>query len=115
MSGSCAKTCLLPLGYRVLVAENGSAGVKLYREKQGEIHLVILDMIMPKMGGNEVFHALRTINKDATILLYSGYNHNNFAGINDLLQSGATGFFQKPFSAQDIGTAIRNALSAQAS
>jgi len=109
------KDMLVPLGYKVLVAETGSAGVNLYREKQGEIHLVILDMIMPKMGGNEVFHALRTINKDATILIYSGYNHNNFAGINDLLKSGAAGFFQKPFSAQDIGTAIKSALAGQVS
>jgi len=106
------KDMLVPLGYRVLVAENGSAGVKLYREKQAEIHLVILDMIMPKMGGNEVFHSLKTINKDVLVLLYSGYNHNNFAGINELLNSGAAGFFQKPFSAQDIGKAIKNALSA---
>jgi two-component system cell cycle sensor histidine kinase/response regulator CckA len=106
------KDMLVPLGYRVLAAENGSAGVNLYREKQAEIHLVILDMIMPKMGGNEVFHSLKTINKDVRILLYSGYNHNNFAGINELLNSGAAGFFQKPFSAQDIGMAIKNALSA---
>ena len=104
-----------PQGYRVLVAESGSAGVNLYRDKQAEIQLVILDMIMPKMGGNEVFHALRTINKDATILLYSGYNHNNFAGINDLLENGAAGFFQKPFSAQDIGMAIKSALATPAS
>ncbi len=108
------KDMLVPLGYRVLVAENGSTGVKLYREKQAEINLVILDMIMPRMGGNEVFHALRTINKDAVILLYSGYSHNNFAGINDLLQSGAAGFFQKPFSSQDIGAAIKKALAVQA-
>lgn len=107
------KDMLVPLGYTVLVAENGSAGITLYREKQAGIHLVILDMIMPKMGGNEVFHALRTINKDVVILLYSGYNHNNFAGINELLQSGAAGFFQKPFSSQDLGTAIKNALSAK--
>lgn len=105
------KDLLVPLGYRILVAENGSAGINLYREKQAEIHLVILDMIMPKMGGNEVFHSLKAINKDVTILLYSGYNHNNFAGINELLKSGAAGFFQKPFSSQDIGMAIRNALS----
>ena len=106
------KDILIPLGYQVLLAENGSAGINLYREKRAEIHLVILDMIMPKMGGNEVFHALKAINKNAVILLYSGYNHNNFAGIDDLLKSGAAGFFQKPFSSQDIGIAIKNALSA---
>jgi PAS domain S-box-containing protein len=106
------KDMLAPLGYTVLLADTGSAGIKLYREKWAEIHLVILDMIMPGRGGNEVFNALKTINKDAVILIYSGYNHNNFAGINELLKSGAAGFFQKPFSLQDIGDAIKKALSA---
>lgn len=107
------KDMLVPLGYTVLLADSGSAGINLYREKRDEIHLVILDMIMPKMGGNDVFRSLTTINKDVIVLLYSGYNHSNFAGINELLQNGAAGFFQKPFSTQDIGIAIRNALAPQ--
>ena len=105
------KDVLAPLGYTVLLAENAGAGINLYREKQNEISLVILDMIMPKMGGNEVFHALRTINRNAKILLYSGYGHTNFAGIDELLKRGANGFIQKPFSGQDIGIAIKNVLS----
>ena len=105
------KDILVPLGYTVLLAESGSLGVKLYRERQAEISLVILDIIMPRMGGNEVFHALKMINKNVVVLLYSGYNHNNFAGINDLLKSGAAGFIQKPFSVQDFGIAVRKALS----
>jgi signal transduction histidine kinase/CheY-like chemotaxis protein len=105
------KDMLCPLGYTLLLAENGSAGINLYRERGQEISLVILDMIMPRMGGNEVFHALRTINQNAKVLLYSGYSHNNFAGINQLLEHGAAGFVQKPFTLQDLGTAIRKALS----
>ncbi len=105
------KDVLVPLGYRVLLAESGSAGLNLYREKRNEISLVILDIVMPKMGGNEVFHALRTINKNVKILLYSGYGHANFAGIDELLKRGAAGFVQKPFSGQDIGVAIKKALS----
>ncbi len=106
------KDMLVPLGYTVLIADSGSHGIKLYREHQAKISLVILDIIMPQMGGNEVFHALKTINKHVSILLYSGYSHNNFSGINDLLKSGAAGFIQKPFSTQDLGIAIRKALSA---
>jgi len=108
--GLC-RDMLAPLGYNVLLAESGSAGINLYREKREEIALVILDMVMPKMAGNEVFSALKTINRSARILLYSGYSHNNFAGINHLLHTGAVGFIQKPFSVQEIGIAIRNALS----
>jgi len=105
------KDVLAPLGYTVLLAENAGAGINLYREKQNEISLVILDMVMPKMGGTEVFHALRTINRNVKILLYSGYGHTNFAGIDELLKRGANGFIQKPFSDQDIGIAIKNVLS----
>ncbi len=101
---------LTSLGYRVLVAGSGNAGISLYREKKSEISLVILDMIMPRKGGNEVFAALKTINNQVKILLYSGYSHNNYAGISELLEQGASGFIQKPFSLQDIGIAIRNAL-----
>ncbi len=105
------KDSLTLLGYTVLLAENAGAGINLYRERQKEISLVILDMIMPKMGGNEVFHALKTINKDVKVLLYSGYGHKNFAGIDELLKRGASGFVQKPFTSQDLGMAIKNALA----
>jgi len=105
------KDMLAPLGYTVLLAESGSAGINLYRERREEIALVILDMIMPKMAGTEVFHALKTINNKVVVLLYSGYNHNHYAGINELLSRGAAGFVQKPFTVQDMGVAIRRALA----
>jgi signal transduction histidine kinase/CheY-like chemotaxis protein len=105
------KDMLAPLGYTVLLAESGSAGINLYRERREEIALVILDMIMPNMGGTEVFHALKTIKNNVVVLLYSGYNHNHYAGINELLSRGAAGFVPKPFNAQDMGAAIRKALA----
>ena len=110
LRGLC-RDMLTPLGYTVLLAESGSAGINLYRDRRNEISLVILDMVMPKMAGNEVFAALKTINPGVRVLLYSGYSNNNFAGINQLLHTGAVGFIQKPFSVQEIGMAIRNALS----
>ncbi len=105
---------LTPLGYKVLLAEDGPAGVEVLRSKREEIDLVILDMIMPGMGGNEVFSVLKTIKPDVKILLCSGYSSSGFAGIDRLLQSGASGFVQKPFSRQNIALAIKNALSREA-
>jgi CheY-like chemotaxis protein/two-component sensor histidine kinase len=98
-------------GYTVLLADGGISGINLFRERRGDIAMVILDMIMPKMGGSEVFHSIRTIDPEARILLYSGYSHDSFAGINELLKQGAAGFIQKPFSHQDIGLAIKKILS----
>ena len=45
------------------------------------------------------------------MLLYSGYGHNNFAGIDELLKHGASGFVQKPFTSHDLGLAIKNVLA----
>jgi two-component system cell cycle sensor histidine kinase/response regulator CckA len=105
------KDMLEPLGYTVLVAGSGSAGIGVYREMKERISLVVLDMIMPKMGGSEVFQALRTIDPNVKILLCSGYSQNGFAGIDELLRRGAVGFVQKPFSRQTAAFAIKKAIS----
>jgi hypothetical protein len=49
--------------------------------------------------------------RDTDVLLSPGYNHNHYAGINELLSRGAAGFIQKPFNARDMGVAIRSALA----
>lgn len=102
---------LTPLGYKVLLARDGFEGIKVFRENKEEISLVILDMIMPKMGGYEVFQSLRNIRQDVSILISSGYSDSGYAGIENLLKEGACGFVQKPFSRQSIGLAIKKILS----
>jgi len=104
------KDMLKTLGYNVLLADSGSMGIKIYREQKDEISLVILDMIMPKMGGREVFQTLKMINPEVKVLLCSGFSQNGFAGIEELLRKGAVEFLQKPFSRQAIGLAIKKAL-----
>ena len=102
---------LEPLGYTVLLAESGNIGISTFREMKEKISLVILDMIMPGMGGNEVFQILKTMKNDVKILLCSGYSQNGFAGIDELLKRGAVGFIQKPFTRQTIAIPIKKALS----
>lgn len=102
---------LEPLGYTVLLAENGSAGINIFRQMQNKIAVVIMDMIMPKMGGTEVFRALKTIAPEVKVLLCSGYSQNGLAGIDELLKQGAIGSIQKPFTRREIATAIKKALS----
>jgi PAS domain S-box-containing protein len=102
---------LSALGYTVLLAENGMTGIQTYRNDHQDIDLVILDMIMPKMGGPEVFAALKAIDPAVKVLLYSGYSNSSLEGIDKLLARGVAGFIQKPFSAEDISVAIKNAMS----
>ncbi len=106
---------LTPLGYKVLLAKDGFEGIRIFRENKEEISLVILDMIMPKMGGYDVFQSLRNIRQDVPILISSGYSDSGYAGIENLLKEGACGFVQKPFSRQSIGLAIKKILSGYSS
>ena len=102
---------LTPLGYTVLTAGDGEEGVRAYRAAQERIDLVVLDMIMPKMDGREVFEELRKIRADARVILCSGYSPSGYTGIETLIAAGARGFVQKPFTLKAIGTAIREALA----
>lgn len=100
-----------PLGYKVLLAGSGYEGINIYRLMRDEISLVVLDMVMPKMGGSEVFQALKNIKQDVNVLICSGFSHDGFAGIENLIKGGASGFIQKPFTRNAITHAIRQALS----
>ena len=60
------------LGYTVVTASSGSEAIEIYRSRQDEISLVILDMIMPGMSGREVFERLKRINACVRVILSSG-------------------------------------------
>jgi DNA-binding NtrC family response regulator len=96
------------LGYSVLLAENGLDAVEIYRENPHEIDLVLLDMIMPKLGGHQTFYKIRSMDPDAKILLSSGYVSPE--EVNDLLQQGAKGFLPKPHRIAVMATEIRKIL-----
>ncbi|MGA2331532.1 MAG: response regulator [Syntrophales bacterium] len=96
------------LGYSVHVAKNGGDAVEIYREKQGEIDVIILDMIMPGMGGGETFDALKSINPDVRVILSSGYSINGKA--KEIMKHGCKAFIQKPFQMGDLSDKIRKVL-----
>ena len=88
------------LGYRVLIAGSGKEALHLLENQKEEIDLVILDMIMPGMGGGETFDRIKEMGVDAPILLSSGYSINGQA--KEILERGCSGFIQKPFSMEDL-------------
>ncbi len=96
---------LQKLGYTVILAENGADCVEIYRENPGEIDLVLLDMVMPKMNGHEAYFKLKDIDPDVKVILQSGYIDQKEA--QDVLKSGALGFLQKPYRMQDLARKIR--------
>ncbi|HHO75068.1 MAG TPA: response regulator [Deltaproteobacteria bacterium] len=96
------------LGYTVLTARGGKQGIEIYQENKGSIDFVILDMIMPDMGGSETFDALFRLDPDIKVLLSSGYSLD--AQAKDILARGCMGFIQKPFTMAILSRRIREIL-----
>ncbi|MGB5994927.1 MAG: PAS domain S-box protein [Candidatus Deferrimicrobiaceae bacterium] len=96
------------LGYQVLTAGNGLEAVKTFAERRGEIAVVILDMTMPGMGGEETFHRLKEIDPSARILISSGYAVEGRP--QSLLSAGAEGFLQKPYRVGTLAATLRRIL-----
>ena len=94
-------------GYTVLTATNGSA-LELYDRKRRDIALVILDLIMPSMGGRECLGELVRLDPEARILVASGYAAD--AAITDCLATGAKGFVSKPFKMKELLRQVRRVL-----
>ena len=89
-------------------ARSGPDALEIYRQKTGEIDMVILDMIMPEMGGGRVFDAMKGINSSVKVLLASGYSLNGQAS--HILSRGCGGFIQKPFTLKQLSAKIRDVL-----
>ena len=95
-------------GYRVLLADDGARGVELYQETGSEIDLVVLDVIMPHMGGREAYARLREIDPQVKVLLSSGYSEDGQAAA--MLAAGALGFLQKPYDLDTVLRTVRRTL-----
>ena len=96
------------MGYKVFIAKSGQASIELYEANKDEIDLVILDMIMPEMGGGEIYEKLREINPHVKVLLSSGYSLDGKA--TEILERGCNGFIQKPFNMRELSQKIREIL-----
>ncbi len=99
------------LGYDVITAAGGRAGIETYRGNRDSIDLVVLDMIMPDLGGRETFDGLKEIRPDVNVLLSSGYSLNGQA--KEIMDKGCRGFIQKPFSLGDLADKIMEILDGQ--
>jgi two-component system cell cycle sensor histidine kinase/response regulator CckA len=96
------------LGYNVLTAKSGAEAIEIYRNNRENIDIVILDMIMPKMGGGATYDKLKEINPDIKVLLSSGYSIDGQAS--NILSRGCDGFIQKPFDIKSLSLEIRKVL-----
>ncbi len=104
-----AAMMLEDIGFTTLEAKDGLEGMAMFRQHQSVICAVLLDMTMPHMIGDEVFHAIRDIEPDMKVILSSGYSEQDatksFAG------KGLSGFIQKPYGPDDLQSIVLEVLN----
>ncbi len=105
-----AKDVLKSLGYRIIVASSGKEAIRLYEKRSADVALVILDMIMPQMIGEEIYAELKKIRPDLKIILSSGYSRDG--ATTRLLKEGAAAFVQKPYTMGNLARVVRKILDA---
>jgi CheY-like chemotaxis protein len=99
---------LKQMGYKVLVSSNGKEAVDVYAENKDEVDLVILDMIMPDLGGGETYDRMKETDPDVKVLLSSGYSIDGQAS--EILHRGCNGFIHKPFGMKELSRELREVV-----
>jgi len=102
---------LQAMGYSVLLARDGKEAVELYEKNGDNIDIVLLDIVMPHMGGSEVYEKMKGINPNIKVLLLSGYSIDGEA--TDILDRGCDGFIQKPFTMKELSGKIREIMGTE--
>jgi len=108
MLRSVGRDLLEDLGYTVFLAKNGEQALEVYADHRQEIALVILDMIMPKMGGKEAFLRLRKQSPELKVLFCSGFSREGTG--DELAGLGADGFIQKPYNRNDLSRKVSDVM-----
>ena len=98
-------------GYKIILAKDGIEAIEIFKEEKDKIDLVILDMIMPKLGGKETFRKLKEIRPTVKCILSSGYTKETIA--RELLKEGALGFVQKPYRVNELSSIVRTAIDSR--
>lgn len=94
------------MGFSVLTAADGVEAVELFGSRSDEITLVLLDITMPRLNGEDAFWELRKIREDIPILLLSGYGEQILS--RHLLEDGNASFIQKPCGLSELTDKIRS-------
>ena len=104
-----AKTMLEKLGYFVTTATSGKEALSLYASQPDRFDMVILDMVMPNLGGPRTYEQLKQMNTNVKVLLSSGYSIND--QVKNLLSLGCNGFIQKPFTVHELSKKVGDVLT----
>ena len=107
-----AQSVLRGKGYHILVAHDGDEAVEIFTANRDRISMVLLDVIMPKRSGPEVFAAIKTLNPNVAAVFATGYS-NETSVLADLVQRGVP-VLRKPYSPAALCRSVRDVLDAAA-
>ena len=96
------------LGYRVLEAKSGKEAVELVKNFDGRIDLVLLDIKLPDMSGNRLYPLIMKARPNLKVVVCSGYSI--YGPAQEILDAGAEGFIQKPFSISTLAEKLKEVL-----
>jgi PAS domain S-box-containing protein len=99
------------LGYAVMTASSGEEAIEIYAEKANLIDIVVLDMIMPGIGGKETYQRLREINPNVRVLLATGYAVDGKG--REIMDAGCNAYIQKPFKVEQLSILIRDLMESE--
>ncbi len=99
---------LKAMGYHVLGARTGNGAIEILRACADHIDLVLLDIGLPDMGGEKVYSHIKEINPDTKVVVCSGYAMEG--PVQEIMDAGAQGFIQKPFSIATLSSRIKEVL-----
>ena len=108
MVRNLAKDILEDYGYSVLIAANGGEGLRVCREFDGDIHLIITDVVMPQMSGPEMAESVQVLRPETSVLYMSGFTDD--AVVRHGVLTDDMCFIQKPFSAESLAFKVREIL-----
>jgi two-component system cell cycle sensor histidine kinase/response regulator CckA len=102
------KRILERAGYKVITAANRQEALDMYSREPPKISLVILDLVMPQMGGEKCIEELLKIDPKVRVLIASGYSAEK--SVRETIQMGAKGFVTKPFRERELLRDVRDIL-----
>jgi DNA-binding NtrC family response regulator len=99
---------LATLGYTVSTAADGREGVEQYRRLGKDIDLVIVDMIMPNLGGRDCFREIKLMNPGVRAVLSTGFSLDGT--VQEIMDEGIIGFIQKPYRMEELSHTVSKAM-----
>jgi two-component system cell cycle sensor histidine kinase/response regulator CckA len=110
-----ARDVLEGLGYSVLLAANGEEAVEMFEAERNKIDMMLLDVVMPRMGGHEAYERIHAISPDLPVIFMTGYSsetvQSRFLKQNRFVEELGAPVLQKPYNVEVLGRKVREVLN----